>query len=60
MMDDIEKVLFSMCTRIISSSGFGGGLRTIAHIDMDIFQSLLHLILEAVYMQPRMMMKMNL
>lgn len=35
---DIEKVLFSMCTRIISSSGFGGGLRTIAHIDMDIVQ----------------------
>ena len=35
MYQDIEKVKLSMCTRIVSSSGFGGGLRTTVHMDMD-------------------------
>ena len=38
LYQDIDKVKLSMCTRIIASSGIGGGLRTIAHIDMDIIQ----------------------
>lgn len=34
--NDMKQVTISLCSRIVSSSGFGGGLATIVHIDMDI------------------------
>ena len=36
MYKDMNKVVLSMCTRIVSSAGFGGGLRTTVHMDVDI------------------------
>ena len=36
MYQDMNKVTLSMCTRIVSSAGFGGGLRTTVHMDVDI------------------------
>lgn len=34
--NDIKQVTISLCSRVVSSSGFGGGLATIVHVDMDI------------------------
>jgi hypothetical protein len=39
MYHDISKVIVSMCTRIVSSAGFGGGLRTTVHMDVDIIMN---------------------
>ena len=32
----ISQIKLSMCTRVVSGAGFGGGLRTTVHFDMDI------------------------
>lgn len=34
-LENLSQVTISLCSRIVSSSGFGGGLRTTVHIDCD-------------------------
>lgn len=35
-IQEIQKAIISLCSRIVASAGFGGGLRTTVHIDMDL------------------------
>ena len=35
-IQEIQKATISLCSRIVASTGMGGGLRTIVHVDMDL------------------------
>lgn len=34
--DNIQKANISLCSRVASSAGFGGGLTTVVHVDLDL------------------------